>query len=453
MKLRFPETASKVMVVIIGCLAYALVYFHRNSTSVLINQLAEKLNVSKDRINIFSSMYLWTYAILQPIGGLLADIISPGKLLFFVITLASIGSMIIAFSTKFWLSSIARCLIGLGCAPVYVPIVRLLANWFTPRSFSIFNALVMSAGSVGGLLSQGPLATLVKHVDWTYTYIGASVLGFLIGLFSLIFIKPRPEEKEREEHVSKENEQTEHGEKLSPLKQLWKNLKSVMTNKEFHKMVCWSSTSAPTYFVCTAYWCVPYLTSVFNFATEHAGYVVLMLSIASIVGSPLIAGLSELVHSRKYVVMCGSILACLSCIIFMFLTGSTPEFVVWLLLFVYGISTSGVIGVAVATYKEISTPEATATITGCANFYPFFASTLLQLLIGKLLQVIDGESVSTYSSKAFKYGMWLPNAIFTGISIIPLIFVKETFKIQGDFYGELVDSKLSHDINESDESA
>ena len=102
----------------------------------------------------------------------------------------------------------------------------------------------------------------------------------------------------------------------------------------------------------------------------------------------------------------------------------------WLLLFVYGVSTSAVIGVAVATYKEISSPEATATITGCANFYPFFASTLLQLLIGKLLRVIDGDSVSTYSNKAFKYGMWLPNAIFTGISIIPLIFVKDTFKTQ-----------------------
>ena len=71
----------QTMTLTLCCISYMLVFFYRYTPTVLTDQLSQSLNVTKDEISIFSSMYFWTYAAMQPIGGILSDVLSPGKLI------------------------------------------------------------------------------------------------------------------------------------------------------------------------------------------------------------------------------------------------------------------------------------------------------------------------------------------------------------------------------------
>ena len=157
-----------------------LVFFYRYTPTVLTSNLAEALNVTQDDISIFGSMYFWTYSCMQPIGGVLSDVLSPGKLIALSTILSAIGSIIMGEFTNFALSCFARMLIGIGCGPIFVPATRILSNWYSHSGYPIANGLLLAMGSVGGCLAQGPLASLCDIIDWRWAFRMSSITGVVV---------------------------------------------------------------------------------------------------------------------------------------------------------------------------------------------------------------------------------------------------------------------------------
>ena len=166
-----------------------LVFFYRYTPSVLTDQLSESLNVTKDQISIFSSMYFWTYAAMQPIGGILSDVLSPGKLISLSTIISATGSIIMGESTNFALSCFARCLVGIGCGPIFVSSIRLAANWYSPKGYAVANGIILTMGSIGGCLAQGPLSTLCDIIDWRWAFRISTIIGFVASVACFFFIK------------------------------------------------------------------------------------------------------------------------------------------------------------------------------------------------------------------------------------------------------------------------
>jgi len=406
---------NRIITVIVSCFSYALVFFHRYSTSVLAKQLATSMNVPVDDINLFGSMYFWTYAIMQPIGGMLADIIEPGLLICISTMVSSIGSLGIGFSRNYVLSCVLRCLVGLGCGPIYVPLNRVLASHFSPERFGIVNGILISSGSIGGLLAQGPLASMIEVTNWSWAFIGPALLGSVIAVIAPIMLKENVPNKKASGSV------TNHIQKLKS------NLKEVVSNSNFWKLVSWGFFGPPTFFSLAGFWGVPYIVSVFDTTNEKAGYIMLMLTFSSIIGAPVFALISEYFRTRKYLIFVGSIVSAISSLGFFFFNISTRKFLLWANLFIFGLSTNALIGIATTMYKEMSTPDIAATTMGCANFFPFISSTIIQNLIGFLLKMIDGAKSNHHTPKSYRYGLWITNAISCAISIIGIFLAKETY--------------------------
>ncbi|EAY09208.1 Major Facilitator Superfamily protein [Trichomonas vaginalis G3] len=359
-------------------------------------------------------MYFWPYAFMQPVAGLLADVIEPRYIISTFSCITAIGTLIIGFSHNYILSCFARCLVGIGTGPIYVPIVRIMADLYSPSWFNLLNGITMSCGSLGGILAAGPLATIVKHIKWEYTFYATAAIGFIISILALLFlVAPQTFEKK----------ETFKGKVI----QLWANFKVVSLNPSFWKLVSWSFTSAPTFFILTSFWAANYLTSVFSYTQEHAGYIIMMLSIATIVGSPVLAFLSETLHTRKYIVIFGALLTLSINITFFFIKEKIHEVFVWILLFLYGLSTSAVVPVAVTMFKEMTTKESTATAAGLANFYATVTCVIFQAIINATVRAVDPPGTKVHTIKAYRLGLWLPNIIVCILSLIGPSLVQDTY--------------------------
>lgn len=441
--------AHQVFIVVVGGLAYALVYFYRYAPSVLYTYLAEGLNVPEDRISVFGSMYFWTYAFMQPISGILSDLMSP-KLLIALSTLtSSIGSAIIGCSSDFKLSCFARLIIGIGCGPVFVPVNRMLANWFSPRAYGIVGSLIFSAGSAGGMLAQGPLLSLAKMIHWRWTFVIASLFGVVLATLAGFFTRDTPEDAGfhdvdemimRDDVKSSMMDDPESG-CAAYMRKLGANLKAVLRNRQFWFLAIWDFFSPSTFQNLSSMWAGPYLRDAVKLDEGVASYSLLMLPLSWVIGGPMLVAMSDCFKTRKWmiVVCCGIGLG--TCIGFMFVSSATNYILVLCMLFVYALGSSAVLAVGNAMFKEMN-PSAVATSMGCANFFPFFATAVLQTVSPLMLNAAENEHLeSGHSIRAYRLGLWLPSAIMLVLAFISSLFTTETFPKKIDDTETVVDDE------------
>lgn len=431
-----PYKATKVIMVVLSCLMYAVAYYHRICPSILSNEIAKAVGKNETDLGTFGSMYFWTYALIQPVIGIIADFVEPAFLLAGSSFLEAVGSLGTALSHSYALTCLCRALIGLGSGPMTVCIFKIFASWFTPRGFYLGSGAILMCGATGGILAQGPLASLIKHVDWRITFIGAGVLGVLFGILTLIFIRASParlgytELETDSVPAEEEKEEPLHGCALfkQTLRKLLSNFKTVLSNWNFWKLILWVCCIPATFYNFSSLWGKMYLTDGFGIELEKAGYILVLLNLAYIVGTPVISFFSEFFHTRKWILVTTSVIAFGISFGFIFLTPSGPIWVLYILIFVYGFVACAPTSTAVTMFKEFNVPELSGTTLGCSNFFQFISTSLLQILVTVLLNHLDpGKKSGKTTWTGFQRSLWIPFAITSFIGLIGILFVHDTY--------------------------
>ena len=106
---------------VICALCYMLVHFHRYSPSVLADEMSKALGVPISQLGIFSSMYYWSYAVMQPFVGCFADVIEPGYILGVSGLCSALGSLVCPRLPLRPLGILASCLIAATILPMPKP--------------------------------------------------------------------------------------------------------------------------------------------------------------------------------------------------------------------------------------------------------------------------------------------------------------------------------------------
>lgn len=426
-----PKWAMQAIILTVGCLAYALTFFHRYAPSVLYEKIEQDLHIADKEISQFGSMYFWPYAFMQPIGGILADVFSPGKLIAIAQIIIAIGACIDGFSRNFGLSSFGRFLVGLGAGPIYVPASRLIASWFTDRGFVIASGILLASGAAGGMIAQGPLSAICDHIHWSNTFYAAGGLGVIVAIFAALLLKATPAFAGYIDDATTNDESTQIDVKMMSLKerlrQLVDNIKIVSTNKQFWLVAIWGICSPSCFFNFSSLWCGPYLKEVTKLSPSKANLYIMMLSLAWIIGSPSLMVFTELLKTRKWILVVSTIITCGTSVGFMFVTESTPVALLLPMLFIFALFAGATIGVQLAMFKEMHIDSAAATAMGCGNVFPFFTAGVLQLISPVLLAAIDKTgSGEPHSFKAYRFGLWMVNAIMAVIACIGISLSRDT---------------------------
>lgn len=178
---------KRTSIMIAGIIAYLLLNVVRSSGSIILPDVIDVYSLTPVQAGLFAAIFNYTYAAVSiPIGGLI-DIIKPRKIMLMSYVSMILGLIIFSYSTHYSSLIISRALLGLGSAGFFPAFTKTVANWAAARDFPKYSGVIMSAASLGTVLSSTPLVMLITGVGMKYSHL-ILALGCLIICVAMFFV-------------------------------------------------------------------------------------------------------------------------------------------------------------------------------------------------------------------------------------------------------------------------
>ena len=397
---------------------YVLVYFHRLCPAVVAVDMMRDLHTGGALLGLLGSAYFYPYALMQLPAGLLSDSWGPRKTISLFFGIAAGGSTLLGLSQSLFWAIIGRTLVGLGISMLFVPTMKVLAEWFRIREFATMTGILMAMGGLGALIAASPLALLSTWIGWRLSFVAVGMATLLLGILVWIFVRDRPNDlnwPSPSEPVSKDF--TSIG--------LMEGMKKVLNYPWFWPIAIWFFFDCAIFFSFGGLWGGPYLMQIYGLTKPQAGQILSMLAIGIIIGSPLLSFFSNRVlKGRKPMLLISSfIVVCITGIL-AFQTEALSISVLYLLCLGLGIFASAIVVIGFSTTKELFPVQIAGTSTGLVNLFPFAGGALFQPFLGYLLERngrVDGAFTLLGYQQAF-FVLFLCGVV----AFLACLFLKET---------------------------
>ncbi|MBN1474709.1 MAG: MFS transporter, partial [Syntrophaceae bacterium] len=358
--------------------AYVLVFFHRLAPAVVAVDMMRDLQTSGALMGILASAYFYPYALMQIPAGLLADSWGPRRSITFFFIFAGLGALALGMAHTVGVAIIARIIVGLGVAMVFVPTMKILTNWFEPEKYARMTGFMMALGGLGGYIAATPLAYLSASIGWRGSM---AVIGLLtLGIALAIWLMVRDTPQEMGFNILNNAQALKPGFKKVSLLQ---GMLMVVREPRFWPWAMVFFLGAAVSLSFTGLWGGPFLMHVYGMSKPEAGGVLSMMALGLIFGSPTMSWLAEKVfRSRKKLLIVNQFTAFCLFSLLAFCTGSFSKPLLYVWCFAYSFSFSGAVIVGYPSIKEYFPLDIAGTATGLINIFPFAGAALGQPLMG-----------------------------------------------------------------------
>ncbi len=376
-------------------------------------------------MGLLASAYFYPYAFMQIPSGLLSDSWGPRKTITSFFILAGAASIAFGLASSAGFAIVARVLVGAGVAMFFVPIMKILTRWFTIKEFSFMTGLIMTTGGIGALTAATPLACMSSLVGWRGSFIGIGVITLFSALMIWIFVRNSPEELNYPKIGAGNSPPNQSPSSLA----LWDAMKSVVWSNRFWPISLWYFFNFGIFFSFGGLWGGPYLMDVYELTKPQAGYILSMMAVGIIAGSPAFSYLSDHIFKSRKIVLIFSSLCMLFLVVLIALRPSgIPIWLFYIWCFAFGVfgCASSVIGFAAT--KESFPLSITGTAMGLVNGFPFLGAALAQPLIGLILDSY-GKPMEGYPVEAYCHAFWY-YVVFAVIALVSACCVHETYNKQ-----------------------
>jgi MFS family permease len=391
--------------------AYELIQMHMmNAISPF---LIKDLGLNGTSFGNLCATYLLADVIFLLPAGIILDRFSTRKVILFAMVLCILGTIGFSFSQNLLTASISHFLSGIGNAFCFLPCLMLVSRWFPSHKQAFIVGMVVTIGMLGGVVAQSPFSLLAQTFSWRAAlWIDASFGIFVLGLVYM-FVQDSPKEVEK---------RRDHRVDIS----FWAGIKEAVFNlQNIYAGIYTSLTNLPL-MVLGAVWGSLFLTQIHGISLSHASFIVSMICMGTIVGSPLYGFLSDSTSLRRPWMLLGALFSFIVMLAILLLPHPT-ESILTLLFFLLGLfSSSQILGYPVIT--ENNPPYLTGTSMGVAAVIIMGLPMLAQPISGMLLdagwdgKTIGGTPLYTISSYLSAFSIF---PIGFAISFIAAFFIRE----------------------------
>ena len=398
---------------------YILVYFHRLCPAVVAEDMRRDLGAGGGLLGLLGSAYFYPYALMQIPAGLLSDSWGPRKTITLFFCVAFAGSLILGLAPNVFVAIVGRTLVGIGVAMLFVPTLKVLAEWFRVKEFAMMTGILMAMGGIGSYAAAAPLAYISTWIGWRQSFVMVGLFTLVLGALVWVFVRDRPSVM----GLPSPAESTgPAGETIS----LRNGIRTVLSEPRFWPLASWFFFTCAIFFSFIGLWGGPYLMQIYGLTKPQAGHILSMAAIGMIAGSPLLSWLSNQVFkARKPVlIMGGFFMVIVTGILYLFAKEIPLPFYYGICLIV-GIFSGAMVTIGFITNKELFPVSIAGTATGLVNFFPFAGGAVFQVVLGIVLDSQGVGAGGEFLLEGFKYGL-LVLFLCGLIALVSSFFLKET---------------------------
>ncbi len=400
---------------------YIMVYFHRLCPAVVAEDMRRDLAAGGGLLGLLGSAYFYPYALMQLPAGLLSDSWGPRKTIALFFCVAFAGSVILGIAPNVYVAIVGRTLVGLGVAMLFVPTLKVLAEWFRVKEFAMMTGILMAMGGIGSYSAATPLAYISDWIGWRQSFVLVGIFTLVLGALVWAFVRDRPAD------MGWPSPSEPSGSAVESVR-LMQGVKMVLTLPRFWPLACWFFFSCAIFFSFIGLWGGPFLMQIYDLSKAKAGHILSMAAIGMIVGSPILSYLSNnIIRARKPVLILSSIFMLIITGMLYIFTQGIPVLLLYLICLGIGTFSGAVVTIGFTTNKELFPVSIAGTATGLVNFFPFLGGAIFQVILGA---VVDSQGFTTsggFSLQGFRYS-FLVLFLCGLVACISSFLLKETMK-------------------------
>jgi MFS family permease len=158
--------------------------FLRSSFGVMAPDLARELALEPAALSMVASAFFFAYAAMQVPTGMLLDRFGPRRTVATLLLFTAAGTALFATGQSATTLTVARLLMGIGCAGVFTGAFYVLTQWLhTDKVVSQVGAL-NSFAAIGTLCATTPFALLIASIGWRASYwiFAAGVIALMLAV-------------------------------------------------------------------------------------------------------------------------------------------------------------------------------------------------------------------------------------------------------------------------------
>jgi len=402
-------------------IGYIMVYFHRLCPAVVAEEMRRDLAAGGGLLGLLGSAYFYPYALMQLPAGLLSDSWGPRKTITLFFCVAFAGSVILGISPNVYVAIVGRALVGLGVAMLFVPTMKVLAEWFRVKEFAMMTGILMAMGGIGSYSAATPLAYISSWIGWRLSFVLVGIFTLILGGLVWSFVRDRPAD------MGWPSPSDPSGPAVESIR-LMQGVKMVLTLPRFWPLACWFFFSCAIFFSFIGLWGGPFLMQIYDLSKAEAGHILSMAAIGMILGSPILSYLSNNVFkARKPVLILSSIFMLIITGMLYIFTQGIPILLLYLICLGLGTFSGAVVTIGFTTNKELFPVSIAGTATGLVNFFPFFGGALFQVILGAVLDSQGFTASGGFSLQGFRYS-FLVLFLCGLVACISSFLLKETMK-------------------------
>lgn len=371
-----PERATRRSWLIWGTavLVYLLAVFHRTSFGVAGLEAADRFGVGAAMLGSFAVLQIAVYAAMQIPTGVLVDRFGPRRILTAALLFLGLGQTLLALADSYALGLLARGVIGFGDALTFVSVLRLAANHFPPRRFTLVTTLTSALGFLGNLAATVPLTLLLADIGWVPVFLTAGVVTAVYLVAVRVVVRDTPA------GGTAQRQATSPREVVAQVASAWR-----VPGTRLGFWTHFSTTCAPA--TLGLMWGMPFLVQSQHLTPEQASGMLMVLVIASMIAGPLLGALLARRSGLRMPMVIGFLLtSMLAWSVLLLSAGRLPALVLGAAFAVIAVG-GPMSTVAFMLARDYNPLHRVGTATGVVNVGGFVATTVASLLVGVLLQV------------------------------------------------------------------
>lgn len=273
--------------------AYMLSQYFRTAIAVVAPEMARDLDLSPAELGLLSSAWFWAFAAAQVPVGVALDRYGPRRVAGSVLASAALGCLLLASAGGVGMAVLAQALIGIGCAPVFMATLMVLARFYPPERFALLSSSILAIGNAGTLLGTTPLALAAKQIGWRGTFLVMGGTVALIAVLVATVTRDGPDPHRKAHHAAE-------------LAATMRGVAAVLRNRALWPLLPMCFAGYAVLVTVRGLWAGPFLAERFGLEPVARGHVLLLMSCATILGTLAYGAIEQRLDRRREPVLVGS---------------------------------------------------------------------------------------------------------------------------------------------------